>query len=107
LNDRIQTGAKDDRDFGLPITQLLARRTHSCIKPSCQSGSDIDLRSNATKPDAKSICGSHTADNGSGCSTLIHAAETGGALAGLRVVAITSGRGESSRGAAVLVSCLG
>lgn len=35
------------------------------------------------------------------------AAETGGALAGLRVVAITSGRGDSSRGAAVLVSCLG
>jgi len=28
LNNRIQAGAKDDRDFGFPITQLLARRTH-------------------------------------------------------------------------------
>ena len=28
LNDRIQAGAKYDRDFGLPITQLLARFSH-------------------------------------------------------------------------------
>src|SRR6476661_472456 len=54
-----------------------------------------------------SIGASGTADDGAAAPPLVHAAETGGALAGLRVVAITSGRGESSRGAAVLVSCLG
>jgi hypothetical protein len=34
LNDRIQAGAKNDCDFGLPIAQLLARFSHWWIEQS-------------------------------------------------------------------------
>src|SRR5437868_14815562 len=61
-NDRIQAGAKDDRDFGLPIRQLLARCNHWSIEQLSQSGSDLDLRSKAMKPDAGKHLWAHTTE---------------------------------------------